>query len=99
MATMYNSIRASRELQQAGVAAPMADAIASVVGDSMTASREELVTKDFLKAEIGTVNTEIAKVRTEIATAKNDTIRWLIGSQVILIVALAALMNFMKAMH
>ncbi len=92
MATMYDSIRASRELQQAGVAAPMADAIATVVGTSMTSSREELVTKDYLKAEL-------AAVRTEIATAKNDTIRWLIGSQVILIVALAALMNLMKAMH
>lgn len=92
MATMYNSIRASRELQQAGVAAPMADAIASVIEASMTSSREELVTKDFLKAELGTVNTEIT-------TAKNDTIRWLIGSHIVLITAIMALMNFMKATH
>ncbi len=92
MATMYDSIRASRELQQAGVAAPMADAIATVVGTSLTSSREELVTKDYLKAEL-------AEVRTEIAKAKNDTVRWLIGSQIVLITAIVGLMNFMKAMH
>ena len=86
------AVRAGNVGINLGVAAPMADAIATVVGTSMTSSREELVTKDYLKAEL-------AAVRTEIATAKNDTIRWLIGSQVILIVALAALMNLMKAMH
>ncbi|WP_341210801.1 hypothetical protein [Sphingomonas paucimobilis] len=108
MATMFNSIRASRELETAGAAKPLADAIATILGDTMVTSREDLVTKDYLKAELATVNTEIARVRTEIASeigtvrteiakAKNDTIRWLIASQVVLISALGGMMSLMRA--
>ncbi|ATI56826.1 MULTISPECIES: hypothetical protein [Sphingomonas] len=97
MATMFNSIRASRDLETAGAAKPLADAIATILGDTMVTSREDLVTKDYLKAEIATVHTEMAKVRTEIASAKNDTIRWLIGSQVVLIAALGGMMSLMRA--
>lgn len=101
MATMFNSIRASRELETAGAAKPLADAIATILGDTMMTSREDLVTKDYLKAELAMVRTEIASeigtVRTEIAKAKNDTIRWLIASQVVLISALGGMMSLMRA--
>src|SRR5437660_12564716 len=68
MATTFNSIRASRELETAGAAKPLADAIATIPGDTMVTSREDLVTKDSLKAELATVNIEIARVVTEIAS-------------------------------
>ena len=101
MATMFNSIRASRELETAGAGKALADAIASMMGDSMATSREDLVTKDFLKVEMAELRTEFRteneKLRTEITKANNDTVRWLIGSQVVLIAALGTLMGVMRA--
>lgn len=74
--------------------------LAVTIAEAMRDSREELVTKDYLKAELAIIRTEIkaeiAGVRTEIAASKNDVVRWLFASQLILLVALVALANFTK---
>ena len=93
MATMFNSIRMSRQLEEAGAQKPLADAIASMLGDTLGQSREDLVTKDYLKAELAQLRSEL---RIEIADVKSDMIRWLIGSQVSLFGALAVLIHFAK---
>lgn len=46
--------------------------------------KNELATKEFVRAEINQVRTEIAEVRTEIAEVKSDIIKWLIGLQIAL---------------
>ena len=53
-----------------------------------------------LDTKIGSVRSEMAankaELRTEIATAKNEVIRWLLGSQALMITALVALAQFTK---
>lgn len=44
--------------------------------------KNELATKDFVRAEIQKVRVEIQEVRAEIHISKIDTIKWIIGSQV-----------------
>ncbi len=46
--------------------------------------KNELATKEFVRAEINQVRTEINQVRTEIAEVKSDIIKWLIGLQIAL---------------
>ena len=91
MATMFNSLKVSRDLEHAGAAKPPADAISSALGDSIAVTRADLVTKDYLKAKLPAVVTEIA-------TAKNDTIRWLLASQVCLFAMILMLHNFTSAL-
>ena len=59
----------------------------------MSDTREDLVTKDFLRGENAVLRSEL---RSEIAAIKNELIRWVLGSQVMLIVILVALANFTK---
>lgn len=61
--------------------------------DTLRVAREYLVTKDFLRSEPAITKSEL---RTEIANSKNETIRWLLGSQVIMVALLVALSNFTK---
>ncbi|MDY3112704.1 MAG: DUF1640 domain-containing protein [Helicobacter sp.] len=44
--------------------------------------KNELATKDFVRAEIQKVRVEIQEVRAEIHISKIDIIKWIIGSQV-----------------
>lgn len=55
------------------------------IAEATGASREDLATKDYLKAEL--------------SAQKNDLIRWMLGSQVMLIVVLVALANFTKLLN
>lgn len=87
---MIDTLKISRTLEEAGFAKAQADRLAETFADATSASREDLVTKDYLRAQL-------AEVRSEIAGVKNELVRWLLGSQVALVVILAALANFTKA--
>lgn len=82
MATMIDTLKTARAFEGAGFAKGQAESLASTIAEATTASREDLVTKDYLKGEL--------------AGLKNDLIRWLLASQVLLVALLAALANFSK---
>ncbi|HXG81753.1 MAG TPA: hypothetical protein VNJ05_08125, partial [Sphingomicrobium sp.] len=66
----------------AGFAKAQAETLATTIAEASNSAREDLVTKDYLKAER--------------ASTKNDLVRWLIASQIVLVALLAALANFTK---
>jgi hypothetical protein len=93
MATMIDTPKVARSFEDAGFAKAQAESLAVAIGDAASTAREDLVTKDFLRSEMAVLRSEL---RTEIASSKHDTIRWLLGSQVMLVALLAALANFTK---
>lgn len=88
---MIDTLKVSKSFEDAGFAKAQADSLAVAIAEAASLSREDLVTKEFLRAEL-------AGVRGEIQGVKNEMIRWLLGSQVVLVVALAALANFTKVL-
>lgn len=79
---MIDTLKVSKSFEDAGFAKAQADTLAITLAEATSASREDLVTKDFLRGEL--------------AAQKNDLVRWLLGSQVVLVALLAALANFTK---
>lgn len=86
---MIDTLKTSKTFEDAGFAKTQADTLAVTLAEATGASREDLVTKDYLRAQL-------AEVRSDMASLKSDIIRWLLGSQVALVVILAALANFTK---
>ena len=94
MNAMIDTLKTAKAFEDAGFGKAQAATLA------ISASREDLVTKEFLRSELailrGEFRGELSGVRTEIVGVKNEMIRWLLGSQVLLVVMLAALANFTK---
>jgi hypothetical protein len=82
MSALIDSLRTAKSFQSAGFPQAQAESLATTIAEATSSAREDLVTKDFFKAEM--------------AGLKNDLIRWVMGSQVALIVILIALSNFTK---
>lgn len=79
---MIDTLKVSKSFEDAGFAKAQEDTLAITLAEATSASREDLVTKVFLRGEL--------------AAQKNDLVRWLLGSQVVLVALLAALANFTK---
>ena len=94
MQAAIDTLKTARSFETAGFAKAQAEALATAMAEAMQSSREDLVTKDFLKAELAELRGEL---RNEIVQSKNDMVRWLLGSQALLVVVLVALTNFTKA--
>jgi hypothetical protein len=92
MASMIDTLQTARTFEAACFAKPQAESLASAIPEAASVSREDLATKDFVRIEIATVRADLANVR-------NDLIRWVIGSQVALVVFLVALSNFTRAFN
>lgn len=82
MNAMIDTLKTAKTFEGAGFAKSQAEMLATTIAEATSASREDLVTKDYLKGEV--------------AGLKNDILRWMLGSQVMLIVVLVALANFTK---
>ena len=82
MNAMIDTLKTAKVFEGAGFAKSQAETLATTLAEATSASREDLVTKDYLHAEL--------------AVLKTDMIRWMLGSQVLLVVLLAALSNFTK---
>jgi hypothetical protein len=82
MNAMIDTLKAAKSFEGAGFAKAQAESLATTIAEATSASREDMVTKDYLKGEM--------------AVLKNDIVRWMLGSQVMLIVVLVALANFTK---
>lgn len=90
---MIDTLKVSKAFEDAGFVKAQADTLAITIAEATSASREDLVTKEFLRAELAVLRSEL---RTEMAGVKNDLVRWLLGSQVTLIVVFVTLANFTK---
>lgn len=89
MATMMlDTLAMSERLADAGVETRQAKAIAAMIGESQTVGRDDLVTKPFLAAELSQVRSEIRTLNAEL---KADMVRWFIGSQAVLLLAIVGL--------
>ena len=82
MAAMIDTLKIAKTFEGAGFATAQAESLAVTFAEATSIAHDDLVTKDFLKGELGSL--------------KNDMIRWVIGSQVALVMILAALSNFTK---
>jgi phage shock protein A len=77
----------------------IADLKAELKGD-IAAVKSELrsdiaAVKSELKGDVAAVRTEVANVRTEIAAAKNDTLRWIFGFNIGLVVAVFTIAKYL----
>jgi hypothetical protein len=96
MNAMIDTLKVARAFEDAGFVKAQAETLSITIAEATSASREDLVTKDFLKGELAVLRSEL---RTEIAGSKNEMIRWMLGSQVMLVVVLVALSNFTRAFN
>lgn len=104
---MIDTLKFARSFQEAGFEARQAEALALALAEASSQAREDLATKADLrqletKMDAGfsqirlEVKSNIAEVRGQVAEVKADLVRWLIGSQAVLLMALVALANFTK---
>ncbi len=93
MNAMIDTLKTAKAFEDAGFIKAQAETLAVTIAEAVGSSREDMVTKDFLRSELAIVKSEL---RTEIASVKNDLVRWVLGSQVMVVVVLAALSNFTK---
>ncbi len=90
---MIDTLKVAKSFEEAGFAKAQTETLATVLSDATSVRREDLVTKDFLRGEIAVLRAEL---RTDIATSKTEMVRWLIGSQAVLVAILVALSNFTR---
>lgn len=90
---MFDTLKVSRTLEDAGFAKAQADVLSVTLAEALNISREDLVTKDFLRGELAVLKGDL---RTEIANQKSELIRWVLASQAMLLAAVVALANFTK---
>jgi len=111
MNAMIDTLKFARSFQEAGFEARQAEALALALAEASSQGREDLATKADLrhletqletKFEAGLnqvrleVKASIAEVKSQVADVKADMVRWLIGSQAVLLMTLVALANFTR---
>jgi len=104
MNAMIDTLKFARSFQEAGFEARQAEALAVALAEASSQGREDLATKADLRHLETQLETKfeagLSKVRLEmkasIADVKADLVRWLIGSQAVLLMALVALANFTR---
>lgn len=70
---MINTLSIARDLSEAGIERPHAEAIANAMGTQ----QGDVATKDFVHAEISAVRAEI---RAEISELEARLVRWIVGT-------------------
>jgi hypothetical protein len=93
---MFDTLAASQTLVTAGFSNSQAETIARLLAETSENVRKALVTPADLSASTSKLELAIAETKTLIATSKNDTIRWFLGSQVLLVAMLTALQHFIR---
>ncbi len=96
---MLDTLSASDALTDAGLPPDHARAIARLLSGAHIAAREDLVTKTDLEAAVTALRLEMAssaatlraEFRASQAELKADMVRWLIGSQAVLLLAIVGL--------
>ena len=91
--TTFNPLAVARDLKDAGIEAEHAEAIAGAVHQAAGADRADLATKadiGALKGDIDALRKETkADLHREIGTLRSE-LRWMLGFQAALILAMAA---------
>lgn len=100
---MIDTLKFARSFEQAGFEARQAEALALALAEASSQAREDLTTKADLRQLETKMDAGFSQVRLEvkstIAEVKADLVRWLIGSQAVLLMALVALANFTKILR
>ncbi|HEY4545732.1 MAG TPA: hypothetical protein VIG90_04820 [Pedomonas sp.] len=111
---MIDTLKFARSFQEAGFEARQAEALAVALAEASSQGREDLATKadlrqlenkletkiDAVEARMGAGFSQLRlEMKASIADVKADMVRWLIGSQAVLLMALVALSNFTKAFN
>ena len=104
MATMIDTLHYADTFAEAGIEPRAAKALAHAFADSHSIAREDLVTKEYLDFRLLELERRIdarfegmeRRFDKALADTKFEMIKWLLGSQIALIVTLAALANFTK---
>lgn len=104
MATMIDTLHYADTFAEAGLEPRAAKALAHAFAEAHTIARLDLVTKDYLDHRLNELESRVdakllameRRLDKSIGETKFDMIKWLLGSQVVLIAVLAALANFTK---
>jgi hypothetical protein len=99
LAVMIDTLPASEQLEDAGLPAEHTRTIARLMSGAQVAARDDLVTKGDLEAAVTALRLEMgssaAVLRAEFKASqpelKADMVRWLIGSQAVLPMAIVGL--------
>jgi len=73
-----NTLAVARDLEAAGLTKSQAESIAEKLMEVMQSKNDDLVTKDYLKAELTDATREL---ESEMAALETRLIRWIIGLQ------------------
>jgi hypothetical protein len=76
MVAGFDTLRAARQLKQAGLAEPAAEAIAEVLRESREFDLSQLATKTDLDNGLGKLRSELIA---EIERGKTDILKWVAG--------------------
>jgi hypothetical protein len=76
MVAGFDTLRAARQLKQAGLAEPAAEAIAEVLRESREFDLSQLATKTDLDNGLGKLRSELVA---EIERGKTDILKWVAG--------------------
>lgn len=93
MASMIDTLRIAQSFKNAGFAPQQAELLAQTIAEASSQARDDLATKtdvEHLEARLG------LQMKASLSDLKADTVRWLIGSQAVLLIALMALSTFSK---
>lgn len=90
---MVDTLKIAQTLKDAGFEDKQAEMLAHTFGETSSQARDNVATKgdlDQLETRLG------LQMKASLSDLKADTVRWLIGSQAVLLIALMALSNFTK---
>lgn len=90
---MIDTLKIAQSFKDAGFQDKQAELLAHTFGEASNQARDDLATKNDLQQLEVRLNLQSKAV---LAEQKADTVRWLIGSQAVLLIALMALANFTK---
>jgi hypothetical protein len=74
-----STLAIARDLESAGFTKAQAESIAEKFIDISEQQRDELVTKDYLKAQLSEFKTQLADLSVEIKNSHINAIKWLVG--------------------
>jgi hypothetical protein len=89
----YDTLLASKRLQERGVSAKQAEAIVQEISTAYDQNNAKYVTKIELNASNGELKAEISALRVEMAETKAEIIKWMFGGFVAIIGLLVAVLS------
>lgn len=87
-----STLALSKDLEANGFSVPQSQILAETIVEAVESDNKNLVTKDYLKAELAELKMEL---KSDIATLETRVIKWMIGLQFITIGLVVGLIYFL----